>query len=672
LSAAQYLIGWALLAVVFVPLAYAAWSIRARTLPGWAGAHARLAEFVAGLSLLVVVAFLLGAVGCFTRAGVVLGVLGASAIGIALGSRGRGRSAVSEATATERDASVGRASRLEVGAAIAGVTVVLGQWAGKVLFSLSNGMTHPDSVWYHAPYAATFAQRHHLLIAPDPSDPLHAYANHTSEMVHALLDLVFGRDLLSPLVNVAWFGIAILAAWCLGKRWGAGPLCVLGVALVCGLPTVEATHPGQASNDLAAAAMLLTAVALLSERELAFTPLAFAALAAGLALGLKITTAAPIAVLTIGVIVLGIRRKRWQGSLIWIAGLVLTGSYWFIRNIKTVHNPLPYYDLHLGPITLKAQLHHHAEALSRYFFDGEKWRGLFLPGLHFGFGWAYPVVLALALAGLVLGLWRAPTTLHRLGALAYLVGLVAFVFTPYTADGGGLAFKFNLRYMIPSLLGAVVYYGFAFRAHQVIRRWIVITVMLAVIVIDLFARNYERVPAWPSQKFIAVPATVVGVGAILAVWRFVIRPQRWRALRTIAVALFALGLVIGWPIQHHYFDHRYVHAHLPIDVVYAPFRDIRHSTVAYYGTLESYPFYGPDLSNHVELGPRPPAGGGVGPCRAWLEMLSRFRYIAIAHQVYAYAPPDDAIARDRSVSVVATDGSSTLYRVDGPLTANAC
>ena len=58
-------------------------------------------------------------------------------------------------------------------------------------------------------------------------------------------------------------------------------------------------------------------------------------------------TAAPIAVLTVGVIVLTIRRKRWQGSLIWIAGLVVTGSYWFIRNLKTVHNPLPYYDFHL-------------------------------------------------------------------------------------------------------------------------------------------------------------------------------------------------------------------------------------------------------------------------------------------------------------------------------------
>lgn len=672
MSASDYLIGCALLAVVFVPLAFAAWSLRAWLLPRWTGAHARLAEFVAGLSILVVVAFLVGAFGWFTRAGVVLGVLAASVVASVIArphvSRGDDSGAPIDTWPDER-----RASRTEIGAAIAGVTLVLAQWAGKVLFSLSNGMTHPDSVWYHGPDAATFMQRHRLLIAPDPSDPLHAYANHTSEMLHALLGLVFGRDLLSPLVNVGWFGIAILAAWCLGKRWGAGPLCVLGAALVCGLPTVEATHPGQASNDLAAAAMLLASVALLCESELHFTPVGFAALAAGLAIGLKVTTAAPIAVLTIGVIVLAVRRGRWKASLLWLAGLIATGSYWFIRNIKVVHNPLPYYEFHLGPITLKQQLHHHAESLSEYFFDYEKWRGLFLPGLHLGFGWAYPVVIGLALAGLVLALWRAPTALHRLGALAYLVGLIAFVFTPYTADGGGLSFKFNLRYMIPSLLGAVVYYGFAFRAHRIVWRWVVMGVMLVVIVISMSGRNYERVPAWPRHKYVGVPAAVLGVFALVALWYFVIRPKRRKLLAIVAVTGVAGALVIGWPVQRHYFNNRYVHARLPIDEIYAPFRNIRHSSVAFYGTLESYPFFGPDLSNRVARPPAPNAFDGIGRCRAWLDELSKYRYIAITHQPFALdAPPEFAIAHDRSVSKVAGGGLSTLYRVNRPLEANAC
>ncbi|HEU5481120.1 MAG TPA: hypothetical protein VFU90_14850, partial [Candidatus Tumulicola sp.] len=338
-----------------------------------------------------------------------------------------------------------------------------------------------------------------------------------------------------------------------------------------------------------------------------------------------------------------------------------------------VHNPLPYYDFHLGPITLKAQLHHHAEALSQYFFDREKWRGLFLPGLHFGFGWAYPVVLGLALAGLILGLWRAPTTLHRLGALAYLVGLIAFVFTPYTADGGGLSFKFNLRYMIPSLLGAVVYYGFAFRAHRVVWRWVVMGLMLGVIVIAMFARNYERVPAWPRHKYIGVPGAVFGVLALIAIWYFVIRPKRWKLLGLIAMVVVVGAFAIGWPLQRHYFDNRYVHARLPLDEIYAPFRDIRHASVAYYGTLETYPFYGPDLSNHVARPPAPEVFDRIGRCRAWLDELSKYQYIAVTHQPFAYdAPPEFAIAHDRSVSTVAGSGLSVLYRVNRPLEANAC
>ena len=60
---------------------------------------------------------------------------------------------------------------------------------------------------------------------------------------------------------------------------------------VC-LPMIVATHPGQASNDIAAGALLLAAAALLVEGSLAVPASACAGLAAGLAIGTKVTAAA--------------------------------------------------------------------------------------------------------------------------------------------------------------------------------------------------------------------------------------------------------------------------------------------------------------------------------------------------------------------------------------------
>lgn len=198
-------------------------------------------------------------------------------------------------------------------------------------------------------------------------------------------------------------------------------------------------------------------------------------------------------------------------------------------------------------------------------------------------------------------------------------------------------------------------------------------VMLTVIVISMFGRNYERVPAWPRHKYVGVPAAVFGVIVLVALWYLVIRPKRWKLLAVVAAVAFVGAYAVGWPMQRHYFNNRYAHARLPLDEIYAPFRHISDSSVAYYGTLETYPFFGPDLSNHVARPPAPAVFDRIGRCRAWLDELSKYHYIVITHQAFAYdAPPEFAIAHDRSVTPIAGRGASVLYRVNRPLEANAC
>src|SRR5262249_46983389 len=62
-SLGSYLLGAAQLAVLAAALGYAAYALRARLLPGWRGAPARLVEAVVAFGLLTVLSEILGTFG---------------------------------------------------------------------------------------------------------------------------------------------------------------------------------------------------------------------------------------------------------------------------------------------------------------------------------------------------------------------------------------------------------------------------------------------------------------------------------------------------------------------------------------------------------------------------------------------------------------------------------
>ena len=59
-SFGSYLLGAAQLALLAAGFGYAAWLLRARLLPGWRGAPARLVEAVVAVGLLTVISEVLG------------------------------------------------------------------------------------------------------------------------------------------------------------------------------------------------------------------------------------------------------------------------------------------------------------------------------------------------------------------------------------------------------------------------------------------------------------------------------------------------------------------------------------------------------------------------------------------------------------------------------------
>ena len=91
-----------------------------------------------------------------------------------------------------------------------------------------------DTTWYHMPFAARFAQEDstvHLHF----TDPLRLVAwfyPQSSELIHGTAIVLFKSDWLSPLINLVWLSIALLAAWCIGRPYKVGPATLVAAAIV--------------------------------------------------------------------------------------------------------------------------------------------------------------------------------------------------------------------------------------------------------------------------------------------------------------------------------------------------------------------------------------------------------------------------------------------------------
>ena len=124
--------------------------------------------------------------------------------------------------------------------------------------SLDRGIYGGDSLWYHLPFAADFA-RSGSITALHFTDPLYLnwFYPQNSELVHAAGITLYGNDFLSPLINLGWLGLALLAAWCIGRPWGLGAISLTGVAILLAADLMFSRQPGNANNDVVGLALLL-------------------------------------------------------------------------------------------------------------------------------------------------------------------------------------------------------------------------------------------------------------------------------------------------------------------------------------------------------------------------------------------------------------------------------
>jgi hypothetical protein len=662
------------LAAIVAPAWVIAHVLRARLEPA-RGAASALAEAVLTLSVLLVGAQLLGVLSLLRFGWLVVLFVAVAVLAVVWDRRRPAEAAPSRAG--------GRAdSERPPGGwcALAAVVVVAAQWCLGTANALGAGMLNFDTLAYHMPFAARFAETGsitgvHFTLA----DPIGAYYPANSELLHALGIVALHNDFASPFINLMWLAVALLAAWCVGARWGVERLTLIAGALVMSLPVMSLTQAGEARNDVPGLAMLLAAAALLAEPEEGALKLVLAGLALGIAVGVKYTFIVPAAVLVIGIALRATRGHRARALGLLAAPLALAGGYWYLRAVIDAGNPLGV-RTHIGPLTLPGPVSPLANAtqqtVSSELGHLSLWGSRFAPGLYHALGPLWPLVLLLYLAAVIGGLALSTDPTVRLLAIAALLAGVSYVFLP----GGSTSlqqqtnlFEANLRYAAPALLLGAVLIPILGR----LRAPRSLAFLGPALLLGLLVTQLEG-GLWPSQTgrhlvfLVAVAAvTAAGCGA---------RTLRSRGVAVMVPAAVSALLVAAagaYAVQRHYFDRRYLVGGVSQPGLAAIDRwaqGVSHVRIALYGSQEQYPLYGARDTNVVDYLGVHTADGGYAPissCTTWREVISRgdYRYVVLTPAL-TRAVPISWTQGDSGVTLVLHPAADAyVFKVTGQVQA---
>jgi hypothetical protein len=725
-SFGDYLQGSIELIAVAAAMGFAAVGLRGRFLPGWTGASARLAEVVLGLSLLVVTLELVGVVGLYRPGWVLLASL-LVGIGIGFGLRipRQGIALPSPAVLP-----------IALGVAVAAAFLVAVHWAMPTQTGLDIGMYLPNTTWHNAPFAARFVQDHQVG-AVHFIDTLNLtvwFYPQNSELLHSAGVLFLGNDFLSPLINIGWMSLCLLAAWAFARPYGGGPIAVLAIALVLDANMLLLYQPGDAKNDVAGLFFLLAATAILVNADAqsraaagsahtfhsgapglrAVLPngaLIVAGLAAGLALGTKLNLLAPFGLLTLGVIAV-CAGYRVRATVIWVVSSLVTGGFWFARNLVHAGNPLPW--IKAGPLPGPDQADiniREPHNVAHYLLppDGSTIRHHLVPGLHESFGDLWPLVLVVVIGGFLLAIFRGRTPMIRmLGIVALLSGL-AYLVTPLTAagpEGDPTAFTTNLRYASPAIgLGAMLLAVDVGLLKPRIQPWLLGSLVILLLV--------QALPVWDLTghlwtRHFLVGAIGLAIFLILVPVGLAVARQRGASAALVgagAVVALALVVAIGWPKSDDFVKDRYQASTAPKDfpvgmkaaLAWFNQADLHDSRIAVVGGrpgFKQYVFYGDDLSNRVQYVAHHGPHGAYTPiaseaaqkgednravqeCQEWRRALNAGDYdylIAGPDQRTQSLPPVEGLwtGTDPASQNLEVKDDVIVFKLNGPLDPSTC
>lgn len=635
-TAGTWTLGLVFLACIWVAPYLGARRLVRRIVPAVTASPALLASLVLALCMITLISEVLGSVGQFRR-----WPLASACLVVGAGAALFGRPPHRRKPLPKQGLATLMAGCLAV--------VVVAQWFIGSWTSLREGMLGTDSLQYHLPFAATFAQSgwlsrlHYAWL-----DPVWTFYPYGSEIFHAIGMEAFGNDVISPVLNLGWLALAMLAAWCCGLRWGVAPLTLAMACVVLTLPVLTASQPGSADNDIVAIALLLSAIGLLFTVADTGGGQLLAALAAGAAAGTTLAALPAVVGLAAGVMLFD-KRKVSGLRRIWVVGLIIAGGYWYLRNLIRIGTPVP--GLRLGPLHLPGPA---LPAVSRYGFsvahympDAWFWRDYVRPGLNTAFGPAWPLVAILCLVGMA-ALWVGSTdTALRPVGFGAAVAAVGYIVTPTSAYGppnDPFLFAANLRLLLPAV---VMFYVIAaaflgnYSPRWIRSRssngdvgqivWVAVAGMLSLVSIVSSDDAHKQ---WGHDLLIAWVGGATAVLVLLSATSF--RPiQRGVAGGTVLVTLALAGL----PVGNSYLARRYADS----GQIYEWARNLRGSKIGITAFAEQYPLFGLHLQNQVSYVGTVGANGSLlsaSTCAQWRKQLSQggYDYVVIGNNDWSLAP----------------------------------
>lgn len=617
-----YFGGVVMLAATLLPVVWAAVRFRSRILPRWSGASARLAEMILTLFAIITACQILGSIGMFRRLPLLLScAIGGLAVATVLG----------KPTVVREPARAARKDQLATPwmlLALAIVAVTVGAWTIPTIEAVRHGIADYDSLWYPLPRAARFVQDGWLtrLHFTGPETP-EAFYSANGDVVHAIGMLFFGRDIVAPFLNLAWLLAAFLAAWCIGESGERrGPVAIVLSSLVITAPSFARDQGGSAEVDIAVTFFLLAAAALLLHPDSGRWGKVLAGLAAGSAVGTKLTILPAIAVLSLVLLIAREGRSRARWLFEWAIPVAAASGFWFARNLARTGSPLPNVKIGFGSFAFPRPsfrtVDEYGYSVATYLLDRRVWRAAIAPFFDAFFGDLWPLTIALAGLGIALTVIKGRTTMVRVLGGTALAALVAYVFTPTTAwgpRGQPEHMGENLAYVVPGMALALTLVALAVPMRT---RRSSITWMLLLGVTFITAQTGRWGP-WqlPSRRW--------GVAAILLFGLLVVIAASINR-RDMKVRMLAVGVLGAFLLAGGYTTaHRYMTGRFAADPAARWADGVRNARIAEAGERRQYALYGDHLTNRVQYAGSWGRNGSFHPatnCTQWRMALRRGRF----------------------------------------------
>lgn len=529
------------------------------------------------VATLVLVHLVPGAFGVLGRGSVVL--TAAIAVGVALlVARRLPESAPAPAspTADERP--------IEWLPAVVAAAVMLVFTCSFLLSRASTPIAEVDSLTFHLPQVVRWIQTE-TFWQIDNFSPGWAFGNYpnTGNVLELAVVLPWRDDAFVRLVNLPLLLLAgasvAVAARELGARRSAA---VLAGAAATSVPALLLVSLNTANTDTAAYAGFAAGVAFLvrwhgSGRR---GDLALAGVGLGLAFGTKWYGVSSVAVVV--ALWLAWRLARRGASrrdlvldvAVLLAGSVVLGGYWLVRNLVLSGNPVFPVRIALGPLVLFDAPFDHMRArqgfsIAHYAGDASVLREYIWLGFTLLFGWPGALAALSAVAAGVLGrARRSPPVVAT--AVVVVVLAAVYVVTPYTAMGpSGRPFLMGAaaRYAGPALVTAFPLLAWlASRGSTAVRRVTAGAAVLAVA--DGIRRTADLLDTSIGDVVTVRRAAMLSAAVVAAVVarELARRVPRTRALVAAGVAVAVVGglLVGGRRTQERFAEGRYA----GIDPVY--------------------------------------------------------------------------------------------------------